>query len=90
MGISGRRTDPDEDKIGGDIIAEMNIWTVADDPGYPCRDCNRMLKDNCVCDRWRKWFCGESCVGIDGRREKMTDGAWNKVCAPIRELKKRR
>ena len=63
-------------------------WTVADDTGYPCRDCDRIYKDNCICPKWRTWFCGQDCVGIDGRREKIEDGTWAKVCAPFREMKK--
>ena len=72
---------------------EYNIdknWKVADDPGYPCRDCDRIVTDTCICERWRRWFCGQDCVGIDGRREKIADGAWARVCAPFRELLKGR
>jgi hypothetical protein len=48
------------------------------------------VTDTCICERWRRWFFGQDCVGIDGRREKIADGAWARVCAPFREMQKGR
>lgn len=68
-------------------IADNRTWTVESDPDYPCRDCDRIYKDNCICPKWRMWFGGEYKIE-NGRKIKLSAGVYDKVCAPLRELKK--